>query len=182
MSLVRLIARPMLATVFVVHGAQHVRNPEPITPAAAKFADRARPAIERVAPSAPTDPKSLARINAGVQLGAGLALATGKCPRLAALALVSSLVPTTLAGHAFWEADDPAERQAQRVQAMKNVGLGGGLLLASVDTQGKPGLSWRAQRAARDTKRASKLARRETRRSAREAGGKFRAVPRRVRS
>ena len=49
-------------------------------------------------------------------------------PRLAALGLVASMIPTTLAGHSFWELDG-AERKAQEIQFLKNAGLVGGLLL-----------------------------------------------------
>nr|WP_281172667.1 DoxX family protein [Jiangella gansuensis] len=164
-----MIARPMLATIFVVQGAKNLRDPEPALPAASQFAERFGPTLQKRVPSLPTDPAALVRINAGVQLGAGLALATGRLPRLASLTLLASLLPTTVAGHPYWETEDPAQRNAQRVQAMKNVGMAGGLLLASVDTGGKPGLSWRARRAAKDARRATRTAQREARMTARRA-------------
>lgn len=182
MSLVRLIARPMLATVFVAQGMKNLRDPEPLIPAATRFAEQVGPTLQRRAPSMPTDPKTLVRLNAGVQLGAGVALATGRFPRLAALVLAGTLVPATWMGHPFWEIDDPAQRRAQRIHAMKNVGLAGGLLLASVDTEGKPGLSWRAQRGARDARRVAKTARREARMTARRAKANIAALPHRVTS
>jgi len=82
-------------------------------------------------------------------------LSIGRFPRLAALALAGSIVPTTLAGHRFWEADDPSTKAQQQVQFMKNLGLLGGLLLAAVDTGGAPSLSWRARRAARRARHAA---------------------------
>lgn len=182
MSLVRLIARPMLATIFVVQGTKQLRNPEPLTPAAAAFAEQAGPTLQRLAPWLPSDPKTMVRLNAGVHVGAGLALATGRMPRLAALALAATLVPTTWAGHAYWRIDDPAERDAQRIQVMKNAGLAGGLLLASVDTEGKPGLSWRARRAARDARRAGKLAARDARRAGQTARREARHTVHRAKS
>src|SRR5690606_7406987 len=180
MSLVRLIARPMLATLFLVQCATTLPAPEPVLPVATEFAERFGPTLERRIPSMPTDPKTLVRINAGVQLGAGLALATGKFPRLASLALLASLVPTTLAGHPFWEAEDPAERKTQRIQAMKNAGMAGGLLLASVDTEGKPGMSWRARRAARDARRTGKSAKRAAKVRAGKARSDISALSHRV--
>ncbi len=36
------------------------------------------------------------------------------------------------------------ERRHQETHFMKNLGLFGGLLLAAADTQGRPGLAWRA--------------------------------------
>ncbi|RIQ23752.1 DoxX family protein [Jiangella rhizosphaerae] len=175
MSLVRMIARPMLASIFVVQGAQRLRDPEPGIDAAATFSERFGPTLRKRVPQLPTDPKTLVRINAGVQIGAGLALATGRMPRLASLALLGSLLPTTWAGHPFWTIEDPEKRNAQRVQAMKNVGLAGGLMLAAVDTEGKPGLSWRARRAAKDAKRATRTAKREAKLAARATAGQARA-------
>ncbi|MGH7316915.1 MAG: hypothetical protein ACREJS_11700, partial [Candidatus Rokuibacteriota bacterium] len=57
-------------------------------------------------------------------------LATGKITRLAADILAATLVPSTAAGHRFWEEDDPAVRANQRVHFLKNVSMMGGLLLA----------------------------------------------------
>jgi hypothetical protein len=56
--------------------------------------------------------------------------AAGIRPRLAALASAGSLVPTTLAGHAFWTLDDPAQRKQQQIQFTKNLAMLGGLLYA----------------------------------------------------
>ncbi|NEE02571.1 DoxX family protein [Phytoactinopolyspora halotolerans] len=169
MSLVRMIARPMLASVFVVQGWKNFRDPEQQMPAAKSFTDKVGPALEKNAPNLPTDPKQLVRINAATQLGAGLALATGRFPRLAAAVLAVSLVPTTVAGHPFWESDDPEERSHHRAQALKNAGLAGGLLLASVDTEGKPGLAWRAKHAAGRARKSSKTAGRKAKKAAKSA-------------
>lgn len=108
----------------------------------------------------PDDPELLTKVNGGVMVGAGLLLAIGKLPRLSAAALAATLVPTTLAGHRFWEIDDEGERTAQQIHFMKNVALLGGLALAAVDTQGRPGVAWRARNAGRSARREAKLARR----------------------
>lgn len=68
------------------------------------------------------------RANGAAMVAGGAALAVGVLPRAAAVGLVASLVPTTLAGHPFWEEDDPVQRNAQKIQFMKNVGLAGALL------------------------------------------------------
>ena len=71
-------------------------------------------------------------LNAAVMVSAGALLVSGKAPRLASLALAGSLVPTTLAGHTYWEHDDPRTRSAHKVQLLKNAStLGGLVLLAS---------------------------------------------------
>ena len=100
---------------------------------------------------------------------AGLALATGRAPRLSASVLAVTLVPTTAAGHRFWEEQDPARRSAQRIHFFKNVSMLGGLLLAAVDTEGQPGLAWRARRAATDARREARQLAKGARREARLA-------------
>ncbi len=89
----------------------------------------------------------LVKVNAGAMVGAGLLLSTGKLPRLSSVVLAGTLVPTTLAGHRFWEEEDPERKAQQQVHFMKNLGLLGGLILAAVDTEGRPGLAWRAKHA-----------------------------------
>ena len=103
--------------------------------------DKVVPVAQQAVPKAPipTDPATLVRINAGAQILAAAALATGRAPRLSATVLAASLVPTTLAGHAFWNETDPQAKNAQRLQFYKNTSVLGGLLLAAVDTEGKPG-------------------------------------------
>jgi putative oxidoreductase len=81
----------------------------------------------------PADDELVVRGNAAVQVLAGTALALGLAPRLSALALAGSLVPTTLAGHAYWTIEDPAARKLQRIQFHKNLALIGGLLFAALD-------------------------------------------------
>ena len=144
MSLTRKIARPLLAASFVSGGIDTLKNPEPRV----QMAESVAPPIAERLP-VPEETDQLVKLNAAVQVVAGLLLAAGRLRRLAACALAVSLVPTTLAGHRFWEHDDPAQRAQQRIHFLKNVGLLGGLVLAAVDTEGAPSLGWRAKRAAR---------------------------------
>ena len=147
--LVRRIARPLLASSFIFGGIDTLRNPQ------SKVAG-ARPVVEKVTEQAdkqlpvqvPRDVEQWVKIDAGVKVGAGALFALGKLPRLSALALIASIIPTTLAGHRFWEHDDPKERFGQLSHFLKNLGLLGGLLLAAVDTEGKPSVGYRARRAA----------------------------------
>jgi putative oxidoreductase len=55
-------------------------------------------------------------------------LALDVAPRLAAAILIACIVPTTVVGHAFWQAEGPT-RQSQEIHFAKNLGLLGGLLL-----------------------------------------------------
>jgi putative oxidoreductase len=163
MTAIRLIARPMLASMFVVGGIDALMNASGKVPKAEKVTDQVPTIAEKIAPGlpVPTDPATLIRINGGVQVAAALMLATGRFPRLSALVLAGSLAPTTYAGHAFWSEKDKATRAAQRTQFFKNVSMMGGLLLAGVDTEGKPGVAWRARRAARDVRREAKHLRKQ---------------------
>jgi uncharacterized membrane protein YphA (DoxX/SURF4 family) len=146
MSLVRRIARPMIGWIFVTGGIDTFRNPAP----RAALAEPTIGQLRRALPvGLPSDDERVVQLNAGVQAAAGLAFATGRAPRLAAMVLAGSLGVTTVAGHAYWKVQDPAQKAAQRIQFTKNLAVLGGLLLAMVDTDGKPGVSWRAKRAAR---------------------------------
>lgn len=73
-------------------------------------------------------PETAVRVNGAAMVAGGAALSLNVLPRSAALGLIASLVPTTIAGHGFWKHDDPGTRTTQRVQALKNLGLVGGLL------------------------------------------------------
>lgn len=147
--ILRRVARPLLAAVFVSGGLDTLRNPKSRVDTAAPVIDKAVGQVKEKLPSqVPTDPELLVKVNAAAQVGAGIALGLGRFPRLAAFVLAGSLVPTTVAGHRFWEKEDSADRAAQRIHFLKNMGLLGGLLIASADTHGKPSLSWHARHAA----------------------------------
>jgi uncharacterized membrane protein YphA (DoxX/SURF4 family) len=147
--LIRRIARPMLAATFISRGVEALRSPKPA-------ADAARPTLERlsklpdpVGANVPTNAETVARVTAGVQIGAGLLLAAGRLPRLSSAALALSVVPGSLGSHAFWNEAEPGRKTTERRALLTDVGLIGGLIIASVDTEGKPSLGWRGRRAAR---------------------------------
>ncbi len=124
MSISSFVARPLLAGMFVYGGLDAFRNPAGKVPRAEKVA----PDIANLV-GVDADTEQLVQFNGAVQIGAGITLALGIFPRLSALLLAGSLVPTTLAGHRFWEAEDDAERTQQTMQALKNAAMFGGLLL-----------------------------------------------------
>jgi len=139
----------MLATTFITRGVDALRSPKPA-------ADAARPTLEGlsklpdpVGPNVPTNAETVAKVTAGVQIGAGLLLAAGKLPRLSSAALAVSVVPGSLGSHAFWNESDPARKAVERKALFADIGLIGGLIIASVDTEGRPSLGWRSRRAAR---------------------------------
>lgn len=174
MAISRMLTRPLLASTFAVGGLRALRDPHAAAPQARAVTDRVVPALQNLSPvELPKDPAFWVRLNGATQIAAAGALALGISPRLAAGVLATSLVPTTLAGHRFWEATDPTERAQQRAHFFKNVSMLGGLLTAAGDTEGRPGLAWRTRHAASEargsTGRLTRQARREARRTLREA-------------
>ncbi len=165
----------MLASMFINGGVIALKNADQMAVRADPVASRLTPLVER-ATSVPMtlNTKQLVQMNAAVHILGGSMLAAGKVPRITAFALAASLVPTTLAGHRFWEQSDPQQRTNQRLHFLKNVSAMGGLLIAGVDTEGKPSLAWRAQRQAekarRRAARADRTGRVKQRTSRRKAG------------
>ncbi len=124
----RVVARIMIGTTFVVLGADAVVAP-------GKRPDIAAPtlaSIRKVVPL-PEDDAVVVQANAAVQAAGGAMVALGRLPRLSALVLIASMIPTTAAGHAFWTIEDPVERRQQRTQFLKNAAMVGGLLLLVLD-------------------------------------------------
>lgn len=164
MSVVRRLARPMLAAFFIAGGIEALRRP-------GKRAERAQPLVDKAAEplGIPNDPELVVRANGAIMVGAGALLATGRLPRVAATVLAGTLVPATVVEYPFWQAEDKQERTRLAVHALKNVGLLGGLLLAAVDTEGQPGLAYRARMAGDSLSRTVRTTGREARMAARLA-------------
>ena len=117
----------------------------------------ARPVLDRVTVplKLPQDPILVVRAAGGITVGAGLLLALGKLPRLSALAIVLT-APAVQNSQPFWKEKDAELRRAQRDTFLKNLGIVGGALLATVDTEGRPSLAWRGRRAARSAADATR--------------------------
>lgn len=148
--LVRRIARPLLASTFIEGGIETLRNPEPRMARAEKLDIPSKPGMDKLNI---TSTEQAVKVNAAVQIVAGTMLSLNKFPRVAALALAGSIVPTTLAGHRFWEEKDPTRKISQQAHFFKNASMLGGLLIASVDTEGKESVRRKTQRASRRSKR-----------------------------
>ena len=143
----------MLASIFTIQGYDTMRHPERVAPKAEPVV---RPLAERV-PAVPDQTEEAVRLNGAIQFTAGSLLALGIWPRLSALAIAATLVPTTVAGHRFWEAEDEQERAQQRIHFLKNLAIFGGLLITAADTAGNPSLAWRTRHAAKTARRESSL-------------------------
>jgi uncharacterized membrane protein YphA (DoxX/SURF4 family) len=149
----------MVASIFIIQGFDTFRRPERVAAAAEPVV---RPISDRV-PVVPAKAEQAVRLNGAVQMAAGSMLALGRWPRLSALAIAGTLVPTTLAGHRFWEAEDDASKAQQRIHFLKNLSMLGGLLIAAVDTEGKPSIAWRVRHAIKSAQSARQSASRRSR-------------------
>lgn len=124
----RLAARVLTGSTYALLGLDAARTPGARVEQAAPMLAKVRSIIPL-----PAQDRLIVRGNAVVQATAGTLMARGTVPRLSALALVGSLIPTTLAGHPFWAVQDPAARKLQRIQFHKNMAMIGGLLFAVLD-------------------------------------------------
>lgn len=124
----RPVARVLTGSTYAMLGLDAMRAP-------GGRVDQASPVLAqiRTVVPLPDDDELIVRGNAALQVVCGSTLALGIAPRLSALALAASLVPTTLAGHSYWNLEDPVQRKAQRIHFHKNLALIGGLLLAVLD-------------------------------------------------
>jgi uncharacterized membrane protein YphA (DoxX/SURF4 family) len=152
MTVVRRLARPLLAATFVASGVDQLRN-------ARQTADQLQPVLQRAGSMVPqasavTDNELLvARMIGAAQVGAGVMLAAGKFPRIAALVLAKMAAINALVEYRNADDSTPEGRRLRRSQLLKNLGLAGAGLLAAVDTAGRPGLAWRAAHLAEDARR-----------------------------
>lgn len=150
MSLIRFLARPMLGSSFVVAGMDKLKNADDTAQQLSPLLRRASQALPF-----PADEKLLARLIGGTQVGAGTLLALGKFSRFAATVLA---ITSALNAYVEWRSADSSTteaRTARRSRLLKNISLTGGVLLAAVDTAGRPSLAWRAEHLAADARKAT---------------------------
>jgi uncharacterized membrane protein YphA (DoxX/SURF4 family) len=126
------MGRSLLAPMFVSGGLDAIRHPESKE---AKAEVVTGPITETL--GLPDETPTLVRVNGGVQVVGGVLLGLGVLTRVAAFALAASLIPTTLAGHRFWEESDPNAKAAQRIHFLKNTAMLGGLVLVTTDREAR---------------------------------------------
>ena len=141
MTIVRRVARPLLAAPLIQSGVEVARHPGP-------RAEAAKPVLNQVAGPLrlPNDPVMVVRAAGAVTAAAGSLLAIGRLPRLSALAIVAT-APVVQPVEPFWKEKDPALRREKQATFVKTLGLIGGALLATVDTEGKPSVAYRGRKA-----------------------------------
>ncbi|MGO1290830.1 DoxX family protein [Brevibacterium linens] len=153
-SLLQTAGRMLTAPIFITGGLSAVKDPA----GKAAMAESTLDSIREYVPGLPDDNELLVRINGGVQILAGATLLLGIKPRLSALVLAGSLIPTTLAGHSFWEMEG-GDAKAHQTQFSKNLAALGGLLLIAGDGDNTKAIEKAAKKAAKKAeKRALKQA------------------------
>jgi putative oxidoreductase len=137
------LSRTLLASTFVVGGLSAWKQSRTLAPdaehVASMVSQRAGTKISG---------EQLVKLTAGVQVVGGGLFALGVFPRLLALALGASLLPTTVSGQSFWASDATSPSVDRTGQFVRNAGLLGGLLFAAIDTGGRPSVFWSGRRAA----------------------------------
>lgn len=113
--MLRSLARLLIAGIFITGGADAFLNPDK--------------RVNKVSDAGVPEPKQSIELNGLAMVVGGTMVGLGLAPKLGALILLASLIPTTVVGHAFWKEESEDLRKGQLTQFYKNLGLLGGLLL-----------------------------------------------------
>lgn len=145
MSLVRRIARPLLAAPFVLEGVRTALHPEREIDVYPQAFDAADSAIAKSSAPGFLDVRTVIRATGAVAAGAGVLYATNRYPRAAAVTLLATTSVGWAGRKRVWELR--GEELTQEVQSiLTDAGLLGGVLLAVVDHEGRPSLGYRANK------------------------------------
>ncbi len=142
--LLRRLARPLLAAPFVYDGVQAAIHPAEHVEAARGLTDTV---TDRLGVTRLSDDKlTLAvRVHGGLTAVLGVALAAGFFPRTASLQLAALTAPLAVV-HQPFASKGPARAETTG-RFVRAIGYVGAALIAGVDTEGKPGMSWRVSQA-----------------------------------
>lgn len=168
MSIVRRLARPLLATGFIAGGVDAFRN----SSTTARQLDPVLKAVESAAPQLRPVTANRAVVAQGLaaaQVAAASLLAVSKLPRLSSTVLLGT---TALNGYAQYRSADASTTEgkaARRSGLLKNVSLLGGVMIAAVDTSGNPSLAWRASHLADDVRKNAVKVSKDTKKKLTEA-------------
>lgn len=158
--LLRRIARPLFASWFVTEGLDVVRHPAAHAADARGALTTLRRRLPEPALSGPAGDvlgrelsdrqlTTIVQAHGAALAAAGVLLAVGKAPRTAALALAALTAPLVLLNLPTKrvKGEDPLLRRARRDKLVRALAFTGGALIAGVDLEGRPGISWRVQKA-----------------------------------
>jgi len=152
MSLLRKIARPLLGASFIANGVDRLRNTDEASAKIESTLEEIGSLVPQAEPLV-SNAKLTTQVLGGVELVAGVALATGRFPRASALLLTGVHKFDSYAEYRTAEIESDSDVTAQRKTLLKNVSILGGLWLAVVDLDGKPSLGWRAEHLAKTTRK-----------------------------
>lgn len=156
--MIRTIARPMLASVFVWNGVETLREPQKhlaSTEALLSSLRKALPAEYRDA--LPKNPQLVTQGLAGAKVISAVLFGLGKMPRLSATVLSLTQLVSLLENTPLGRGDNKSQEEA-RTGLLTDTALLGALAIIAQDTEGKPGLRWRADQASKKVAKASKKA------------------------
>jgi putative oxidoreductase len=135
----RRLARPLLAAPFIADGVSTLQRPDGH--------------VQDVRAIGLASPEKVVQVASANKVAAGLLLATGRLPRLSALALAAAAAGNAGVHHPFWKQSDPAQKAAVRAQFLRDLGLLGGALVAAADTGGRESVPHAAARISRRARR-----------------------------
>ena len=142
--LIRRLAQPMIASLFIAQSWDALRHPQPHVEASQEKVDRVA-AAAGIGPVSPRQLTAVVRTHAAVTLVLGARVALGRTPRTSAtlLALATAPVVSLYMPENMEEAKDPdvSGPFLQRLAAL------GGLVMIANDRGGKPSLGWRVGQA-----------------------------------
>ena len=142
--LVRRLARPLLASWYLVTGVDAVRKPAPHVEAARPLADKVTTVAGLRRTLTDRELKIAVRVHGVATAVAAANLAVGRAPRSSGLALAALTAPLAVV-HQPWTGRrlDP-EKVTPFAQSL---GALGAALLAGADTAGSPSFGWRVRQA-----------------------------------
>lgn len=117
------LGRALVGALFVYGGQNAMKHKSYLAP---NVVEPKREALKLNA--LPATSEQLIQANGIGMIALGSTMALGIAPRLSALGLLGMLVPTTLAGHAFWELEDPQAKNQQMTAFFGNLAAAGGLI------------------------------------------------------
>lgn len=168
MSIVRLLARPLVATGYIASGVEAYQKPSASAAKLESVLDQAEQAFPQLR-AVTADRTQFAKGLAAAKVGAGSLLAIGLFPRLSAGVLLASSAVDTYAEYQAADTTTTESRTARRNNVLKDLSLVGALMIVSVDTAGNPSLAWRAGDLAGDVRKSAAKATADTKKKAAKA-------------
>ncbi len=149
--LLRRIARPLLAAPFVYDGVDAVRHPTEHVAAARPMTDKVTDKLN-MKPLTDEQLTLAVRAHGAVTAVLGVTLAVGFFPRISSVKLAAVTAPLAVVHQPF--TSKGFVRKEKTAKFIRAIGYVGAALIAGVDNQGKPGLSWRVSNARKQRAKA----------------------------